>query len=292
VRELAHKIQAAFPHTARTAARARSDRPSHLCRWLCPGNEWATEGAERCCCLRASAASRIRHLCRRFGLLQDIARPSRTAMVRKGSPVRVRQRALGNRATTRFSFFRSGSEDHFRALPSEKRSSMAADGRCVAVCATAEQVLLPAQVTEAVHGRRGVSVATARESSARRSRLPSRPRSRVRGARVSAVASGESVRTRWRRARQVLREPRSGRLAPSRSSADVECAFGEGARPGGAVKEDDRRAAAGTVVAVGEPSPVAQRDHTVVVHRKPDSNFGSVAGPSCRSEGRCVRRAV
>jgi hypothetical protein len=36
-------------------------------------------------------------------------------MVRKGSPVRVRQRALGNRATTRFSRFRSGSDDHFRA---------------------------------------------------------------------------------------------------------------------------------------------------------------------------------
>jgi hypothetical protein len=47
-----------------------------------------------------------------------------------------------------------------------------------------------------------------------------------------------------------------------------------------------------TVVAVGEPSPVAQRDHTAVVHRKPDSYFGSVAGPSCRSEGRCLRRAV
>lgn len=39
------------------------------------------------------------------------------------------------------------------------------------------------------------------------------------------------------------------------------------ARP--AVKDEDRRAAAGTVLAVGEPSPVAQREHTVVVHRKP-----------------------
>jgi hypothetical protein len=56
-----------------------------------------------------------------------------TAMVRKGSPVRVRQRALKNRAKTRFSRFWSGSYDHFRAPPSDKGSSMAAGRRCAAV---------------------------------------------------------------------------------------------------------------------------------------------------------------
>ena len=126
-------------------------------------------------------------------------------MVSKGSPVRVRQRALTNRATTRFSCFRSGSNDHFRALPSE-RSSMAADGRCAAVCATADHVLFPAQGTEAVHGRRGVSVTT-RPANRRRGVRGSHPRacSRVGGALVSAVASGESMRPRRRRARQVSR---------------------------------------------------------------------------------------
>ena len=71
----------------------RSDRPSAPHCWLCPGNEWATEPAEPCCGLRTSAAYRIRHLCRRFGPPQDAGRARRTAMVRKGSPVRVRQRA-------------------------------------------------------------------------------------------------------------------------------------------------------------------------------------------------------
>ena len=46
---------------------------------------------------------------------------------------------LGNRVAARFSCFRSGSDDHFRALPSEKGSSVAADGRCAAVCATASR---------------------------------------------------------------------------------------------------------------------------------------------------------
>jgi hypothetical protein len=64
------------------------------CHWLCPGNEWAMEGAEPCCGLRNLSESRIRRLCRRFGLPHDTARASRTAMARKGSPVRVRQRAL------------------------------------------------------------------------------------------------------------------------------------------------------------------------------------------------------
>jgi hypothetical protein len=59
-----------------------------------------------------------------------------------------------NRATARFSYSRSGSDDHFRTLPSEKWSSMAVDRRCVAVCAAAEHVLFAAQGTDAVHARR------------------------------------------------------------------------------------------------------------------------------------------
>jgi hypothetical protein len=47
-----------------------------------------------------SCRSRIRHLCRRFGLPHETARASRTAMVRKGSPVRVRQRASPQSAAT------------------------------------------------------------------------------------------------------------------------------------------------------------------------------------------------
>jgi hypothetical protein len=82
-------------------------------------------------------------------------------MVRKGSTVRVRQRAFINRAKTRLSRFRSGSYDHFRELPSEKGSSMAAVRRCAAVHATAERVLLQVQGTDAVHAQDGISVATA-----------------------------------------------------------------------------------------------------------------------------------
>src|SRR3954467_8682560 len=58
-----------------------------------PGNEWATDGAERCRNLRAATEPQTRQVCRRIGLLRHAATPSRTAMVRKGSPVRVRQRA-------------------------------------------------------------------------------------------------------------------------------------------------------------------------------------------------------
>jgi hypothetical protein len=74
----------------------------------------------------------IRGLCSGFGRLERDQRHSRTAMVRKGSPVRVRQRALRSRATARFSRFRSGSADPFLTLPSENGSGMAAGRRCAA----------------------------------------------------------------------------------------------------------------------------------------------------------------
>ena len=194
-------------------------------RWR-PGNEWATEGAESCCRLRTSAESWIRLLCRRFGLLPGTGRPVRTAMVRKGSPVRVRQRALRNRATTRFSCFRRGSDDHFRALPGEKGSGVAADGRCAAACETAEHVLFPAQGTEAVHGRRHLWPSAPR-SSAQRSTPASQPRpragraaSRPAGCRRRLVGS-ESVATAARRFSQqvMLSGNSSGRLDPRGQAA-------------------------------------------------------------------------
>jgi hypothetical protein len=81
--------------------------------------------------MRQSAGSRFARICGHFGSVRRLRRPGQAAMVRKGSPVRVRQRALINRAKARFAHFRSGSYDHFRELPSEKGSSMAA---CQALC--------------------------------------------------------------------------------------------------------------------------------------------------------------
>jgi hypothetical protein len=101
----------------------------------------------------------FRSLRRHFGPPSGNLTTHGTAMVRKGSPVRVRQRALRNRATARFPYFRSGSYDHFRTLPGEKGSSMPDDGRCTAVCASAQHVLLwPKVLTRYMPG--GISVAT------------------------------------------------------------------------------------------------------------------------------------
>ena len=51
-----------------------------------------------------------------------------------------------NRATARFSCFRSGSDDHFRELPSEKGSSMAADRCCAALLRLAAASRLESKV--------------------------------------------------------------------------------------------------------------------------------------------------
>jgi hypothetical protein len=59
-----------------------------------PGNEWATEGAEPCCPLRWSAEPWFGRICAHIGACRGLPRTRQTAMVRKGSPVRVRQRAL------------------------------------------------------------------------------------------------------------------------------------------------------------------------------------------------------
>jgi hypothetical protein len=79
------------------------------------GTQAVPQDAERCGSVLALADAASRGLCRDFGSARGVRERRRTAMVRKGSPVRVRQRALGNRAAARFSCFRSGSDDHFRA---------------------------------------------------------------------------------------------------------------------------------------------------------------------------------
>jgi hypothetical protein len=120
------------------------------------GTHAVPEDAERCGSVLVLADAASRSLCRDFGSARGVRERCRTAMVRKGSPVRVRQRALGNRAAARFSCFRSGSDDHFRALPSEKWSSMAAGGRCAAIRANREARRCRAQGTQAVHAGREI----------------------------------------------------------------------------------------------------------------------------------------
>jgi hypothetical protein len=53
-------------------------------------------GAETCRCLRADAETEFLPVRRDFDCLRRVTMHSRTAMVRKGSPVRVRQRASEN----------------------------------------------------------------------------------------------------------------------------------------------------------------------------------------------------
>ncbi len=100
-------------------------------------------------------------VCRNFGSASGVAKMAPTATVRKGSPVRVRQGALRNRATARFSRFRSGSADPFRAVPSEKGSSVAADGRCAAAGRPAERISFSAKVPTRYTAGVRISVATA-----------------------------------------------------------------------------------------------------------------------------------
>jgi hypothetical protein len=76
-----------------------------------------------------------------------------------------------NRATARFSCFRSGWDDHFRALPSEKGSSLAADRRCAALLHLAAASRLESKVpTRYTPGReppssqRGLFTAVGRRS--------------------------------------------------------------------------------------------------------------------------------
>ena len=116
-----------MPSTGRRIAEGVPRRSSP--GWKSRGYSVGTGGVEPCRSPRPPNTTRSRRQ-GDFARRRAVPRGDRTAMVRKGSPVRVRQRVLRNRATARCSFFRSGSDDHFRALPSEKGSSMAADRRC------------------------------------------------------------------------------------------------------------------------------------------------------------------
>ena len=135
----------------------------------------------------AADASRI---CRSFALLAQLVEHFHGKEgVAGSSPAE----GFRNRATARFSRFRSGSGDHFRALPSEKGSSMAPGRRCAAVRATAERVLLQVQGTDAVHGERDLC----------RDRRANRRRSVRRGPPPAAPASRRSRLTRVRDGRVV-----------------------------------------------------------------------------------------
>jgi len=58
------------------------------------GTHAVLEGAETCRCVRAYAETGFLRISRHFGSLRRVPTHSRSTMVRKGSPVRVRQRAL------------------------------------------------------------------------------------------------------------------------------------------------------------------------------------------------------
>ena len=98
-RELPGFAAGTYLRSSMTATRAspsgsRHDAWSTRRRGGRPGTQWVTEGAESCPPLRASTGSSFRLLCRYFDPKHRSPRPTRTAMVRKGSTVRVRQRAL------------------------------------------------------------------------------------------------------------------------------------------------------------------------------------------------------
>jgi len=77
-------------------------------------------------------------------------------MVRKGSPVGVRQRAPRKDAAARFLHFRSEFADPFRIVPGEKGSRMADVRLCAAVDDTEERVPAVGRGTDAVHAGRNL----------------------------------------------------------------------------------------------------------------------------------------
>jgi hypothetical protein len=105
-------------------------------------------------------------------------------------------RGLRNRATARFSYSRSGSDDHFRTLPGETWSSMAVDRRCVAVArprsTCCSRLKVPTRYTPGANVCRD-RPANGRESVRRRSGRP-RFASRRSGPEVAVVA------VRWTKA--------------------------------------------------------------------------------------------
>jgi hypothetical protein len=89
LRRLGGRLSSRTPASARRRIGVSVSEP-----WLGPGNRWVMEGAELPP-LRAPAESRKWQLSRHFGVRREAHRLTPTAMVRKGSPVRVRQGLQG-----------------------------------------------------------------------------------------------------------------------------------------------------------------------------------------------------
>jgi hypothetical protein len=79
---------------SRSAARATRARSRRGRAPSSEGTQAVPEGADRCGSLPSSAATPSPGICGHFGADSGITSTLGTAMVRKGSPVRVRQRAL------------------------------------------------------------------------------------------------------------------------------------------------------------------------------------------------------
>jgi hypothetical protein len=123
------------------------------------GTHPVPEGAETCRPVRADAATGFLRISREFGSARRLRRRSPDCHGKEGVAGSSPAEGFRNRATARFPHFRSGSYDHFRTLPGEKGSSMPDDGRCTAVCASAQHVLLwPKVLTRYMPG--GISFAT------------------------------------------------------------------------------------------------------------------------------------
>jgi len=109
-----------------TLARRRQPLSKRSRRLRRQGTQPVPEDAEACASVQQSAGSRFVRLCRHFGSAQRIPGHGRTAMVRKGSPVRVRQRASETALRRGFLVFGAVRT----TLPDGKGSNVAAGGHC------------------------------------------------------------------------------------------------------------------------------------------------------------------
>jgi hypothetical protein len=98
-----------------------------------PGTQWVPEVSKRAIAAACHGHS-MRRVCGGSIRLEAVPANGRTAMVRKESPVRVRQRALANCATARFPPFLCDSADpflRFRARRGQAWSRRSCSGRLV-----------------------------------------------------------------------------------------------------------------------------------------------------------------
>jgi hypothetical protein len=153
---------------------------------------------------------------------------------KEGSPVRVRQRALENRATARFSCFRSGSDDRFRAL-------LARRGQAWPRAGSAPPLARPRSAsrsrpryrrgTRRTRRSRGTVRRTVDKASTRSSRPVSAPATRLHARRRAArqpIGAGES------------KVPLSSRASTLRRRAVPVNVPDERARAGASGKQDPR----------------------------------------------------